>query len=142
MPERGFGIKIIHGVSHPLTSKSHIGFVLNYRMVFKLEKLSHISYFSFELDSPILGSLQEIYSLPTKITDGLNFVGNYHRNIDGTKHIIFSTFLLPFTDRILTENYRRKCSVGNFRAVCRRQLLGTIYRQNTYGKLPTEVFRR
>ena len=88
------------------------------------------------------GTLQEIHSLPTKITDGLNSVGNYRRNIDGTKHIIFSTFLLPFTDIIPTENYRRKCSVGNFRAICRRQLLGTIYRQNTYGKLPTEVFRR
>ena len=86
-------------------------------------------------------TLQEIHSLPIKITDGLNYVGNYRRNIDGTKHIIFSTFLLPFTDIILTENYRRKCSVGNFRAICRRQLLGTIYRQNTYGKLPTEVFR-
>ena len=87
-------------------------------------------------------SLQEIHSLPTKITDGLNSVGNYRRNIDGTNHIIFSTFLLPFTDRIPAENYRRKCSVGNFRAVCRRQLLGTIYQQNTYGKLPMEVFRR
>ena len=86
--------------------------------------------------------LQEIHSLPTKITDGLNSVDNYRRNIDETKHIIFSTFLLPFTDRIATENYRHKCSVGNFRAVCRRQLLGTIYRQNTYGKLSTEVFRR
>ena len=62
-------------------------------------------------------SLQEIHSLPTKITYGLNYVGNYRRNIDGTKHIIFSTFLLPFTNRIPTENYRRKCSVGNFRAV-------------------------
>ena len=87
-------------------------------------------------------SLQEIHSLPTKITDGLNSVGNYRWNIDGTKHIIFSTFLLPFTDRIPTKNYRRKCSVGNFRAVFRRQLLGTIYLQNTYEKLPTEVFRR
>ena len=87
-------------------------------------------------------TLQGIYSLPTKITDRLNSVGNYRRNIDGTKHIIFSTFLLSFTDRIPMENYRRKFSVGNFRAVCRRQLLGTIYRQNTYGKLPTEVFRR
>ena len=38
-------------------------------------------------------------------TDGLNSVGNYRRNIDGTKHIIFSTFLLPFTDRIPTKNY-------------------------------------
>ena len=89
-----------------------------------------------------LVSLQEIHSLPTKITDGLNSVGNYQRNIDETKHIIFSTFLLPFTDRIPTKNYRWKCYVGNFRAVCRRQLLGTIYLQNTYGKLPTEVFRR
>ena len=87
-------------------------------------------------------TLQEIHSLPIKITDGLNSVGNYRRNIDGTKHIIFSIFLLPFTDRIPTENYRRKCSVGNFRAICRRQLLGTIYQQNTYEKLPTEVFRR
>ena len=87
-------------------------------------------------------TLQEIHSLPTKITDRLNSVGNYRRNIDGTKHIIFSTFLLPFTDRIPTENYRRKCSVGNFPAICRRQLLGTIYRHNTYGKLLTEVFRR
>ena len=77
-------------------------------------------------------SLQEIHSLPTKIIDGLNSVGNYRRNNDGTKHIIFSTFLLPFIDRIPKENYRRKCSVGNFRTVCRRQLLGTIYRQNTY----------
>ena len=51
-------------------------------------------------------SLQEIHSLPTKITDGLNSVGNYRRNIDGTKHIIFSTFLLPFTDKIPTENCR------------------------------------
>ena len=34
-------------------------------------------------------ALQEIHSLPTKITDGLNFIGNYRRNIDGTKHIIF-----------------------------------------------------
>ena len=56
--------------------------------------------------------------------------------------LFFSTFLLPFTDRIPTKNYRRKCSVGNFRAIYRRQLLGTIYRQNTYGKLSTEVFRR
>ena len=72
-------------------------------------------------------SLQEIHSLPTKITDRLNSVGNYRRNIDGTKYIIFSTFLLPFTDRIPTENYRRKCSVGNFPAIFRRQLLGTIY---------------
>ena len=87
-------------------------------------------------------TLQEIHSLPTEVTDRLNSVGNYRRNIDGTKHIIFSTFLLPFTDRILTENYRRKCSVGNFPAICRRQLLGTIYRHNTYGKLLTEVFRR
>ena len=87
-------------------------------------------------------SLQEIHSLPTKITDGLNSIGNYRRNNDGTKHIIFSTFLLPFTDKIPTENYRHKCFVCNFRTVCRRQLLGTIYRQNTYGKLPTEVFRR
>ena len=86
--------------------------------------------------------LQEIHSLPTKITDGLNSVGNYRWNIDETKHIIFSTFLLPFTDRIPTENYRRKCSVSNFRVVCKRQLLGTNYRQNTYGKLPTEVFSR
>ena len=90
----------------------------------------------------VIESLQKIHSLPTKITDGLKFVGNYRRNINGTKHIIFSTFLLPFTDRILTENYQRNFSVGNFHAVCRRQLLGTIYRQNTYGKLPTEVFRR
>ena len=45
-------------------------------------------------------TLQEIHSLPKKITDGLNSVGNYRRNIDGTKHIIFSTFFLPFTDRI------------------------------------------
>ena len=90
----------------------------------------------------VQGALQEIYSLPTKIPDGLNSVGNYRRNIDRTKHIIFSTFLLQFTDRIPTKNYRRKCSVGNFPAICRRQLLGTIYRQNTYGKLPTEVFRR
>ena len=87
-------------------------------------------------------ALQEIHSLPTKITDRLNSVGNYRRNIDGTKYIIFSIFLLPFTDRIPTENYRRKCSVGNFPAICRRQLLGTIYRHNTYGKLLTEVFRR
>ena len=72
--------------------------------------------------------LQEIHSLPTKITDGLNSVGNYRRNIDGTNHIIFSTFLIPFTDRIPTENYRRKCSVGNFPAICKCQLLGTIYR--------------
>ena len=86
-------------------------------------------------------TLQEIQSLPKKITDGLNSVGNYRRNIDGTKHIIFSTILLPFTDRIPTENYQWKCSVGNFPAICRRQLLGTIYRQNTYEKLPTEVFR-
>ena len=78
----------------------------------------------------------------SQFIDGLNSVGNYRRNIDGTKHIIFSTFLLSCTDRIPTENYRRKFSVGNFRAVCKRQLLGTIYRQNTYGKLPTEVFRR
>ena len=48
-------------------------------------------------------TLQEIHSLPTKITDGLNSVGNYRRNIDETKHIIFSTFLLQFTDRIPTE---------------------------------------
>ena len=61
-----------------------------------------------------MGALQEIHSLSTKITDGLNSVGNYRRNIDGTKHIIFSTFLLPFTDRIHTENYRRKGSIGNF----------------------------
>ena len=54
---------------------------------------------------PGTDALQEIHSLPTKITDGLNSVGNYRRNIDGTKHIIFSTFLLPFTDRIPTENY-------------------------------------
>ena len=47
-------------------------------------------------------TLQEIHSLPTKITDGLNSVGNYQRNIDGTKHIIFSTCLLPFTDKIPT----------------------------------------
>ena len=87
-------------------------------------------------------TLQEIHSLLTKITDRLNSVGNYRRNIDGTKYIIFSTFLLPFTDRIPTENYRRKCSVGNFPAICRSQLLGTIYRHNTYGKLLTEVFRR
>ena len=39
-------------------------------------------------------TLQEIHSLSTKITDGLNSVGNYRRNIDGIKHIIFSTFLL------------------------------------------------
>ena len=95
-----------------------------------------------QLKKEIFFSLQEIHSLPTKITDGLNYVGNYRRNIDGTKHIIFSTFLLPFTYKIPTENYQRKCSVGNFCAICRRQLLGTIYRQNTYGKLPTEVFRR
>ena len=86
-------------------------------------------------------TLQEIHNLPTKITDGLNSVGNYRRNIYGTKHIIFSTFLISFTDRIPIKNYRRKCSVGNFRAICRRQLLGTIYRQNTYGKLLMEVFR-
>ena len=61
--------------------------------------------------------LQEIHSLLTKINDRLNYVGNYRRNIDGIKHIIFSTFFLPFTDRIPTENYRRKCSVGNFRAI-------------------------
>ena len=72
-------------------------------------------------------SLQEIHSLSTKITDRLNSVSNYRRNINGTKYIIFSTFLLPFTDIIPTENYRRKCSVGNFPAICRRQLLGTIY---------------
>ena len=75
-------------------------------------------------------SLQEIHSLPTKITDGLNFIGNYRRNIDGTKRIIFSTFLLPFTDIILIKNYRRKCSVGNFRAV-----------PFTNG-IPTENYRR
>ena len=100
-------------------------------------------FFLFEGGVKMLGgsTLQEIHSLPTKITDGLNSVGNYRRNIDGTKHIIFYTFLPPFTDRIPKENYRRKCSVGNFCAICRRQLLGTIYRQNTYGKLPTEVFR-
>ena len=95
---------------------------------------------NLKVEIPI--TLQEIHSLPTKITDGLNSVGNYRRNIGGTKHIIFSIFLLPLTDIILTENYRRKCSVGNFLAICRRQLLGTIYRQNTYRKLPTEVFRR
>ena len=78
-------------------------------------------------ESLFLSPLQEIHSLPTKITDGLNYVDNYRRNIDGTKHIIFSTFLLQFTDRIPTKNYRRKCSVGNFRAICRRQLLSTIY---------------
>ena len=50
-------------------------------------------------------SLQEIHSLPTKITDGLDSISNYRRNIDGTKHIIFSTFLLLFTDRIPMENY-------------------------------------
>ena len=55
--------------------------------------------------SKLMDTLQEIHSLPTKITDRLNSVGNYRRNIDGTKHIIFSTFLLPFTDRIPTENY-------------------------------------
>ena len=87
-------------------------------------------------------SLKEIISLPIKITDGLNSVGNYRRNIDKTKHIIFFTSLLPFIDEIPIKNYRRKCSVGNFRVVCRCQLLGTIYQQNTYGKLPTEVFRR
>ena len=83
--------------------------------------------------------LQEIHSLPTKIIDGLNFVGNYRRNIDGTRHIVFSTFLLPFIDGIPINNYQQKCSVGNFPAVCRRQILGTIYRQNTYEKLPTKV---
>ena len=61
----------------------------------------------FLVDVIILSSLQEIHSLPTKITDGLNSVSNYRRNIDGTKYIIFSTFLLPFTDRIPTENYRQ-----------------------------------
>ena len=45
-------------------------------------------------------TLQEIHSLPTKIIDGLNSVGNYRRNIDGTRCIIFSTFLLPFTNGI------------------------------------------
>ena len=44
--------------------------------------------------------LQEIQSLPTKITNGLNSVGNYQRNIEGTWRIIFSTFLLQFTDGI------------------------------------------
>ena len=88
----------------------------------------------------IVGTLQEIHCLPTKLTNGLNFVGNYRRNINGTRRIIFFTFLLPFTDGIPIKNYRQKCSGGNFRAVCRRQILGTTYRQNTYGKLPTEVF--
>ena len=97
---------------------------------------------SVSLEALVKAALQEIHSLPIKITNGLNSVGNYRRNIDGTKHIIFFTFLLPFTDRIPTENYRRKCSVGNFRAICRRRLLGTIYQQNTHGKLPTEVFHR
>ena len=113
-----------------LTKSTHF---LAVQMTFSLERFCRLY---------IRETLQEIHSLPTKITNGLNSVGNYRRNIDGTKHIIFSKFLLPFTDRIHTKNYRRKCSVGNFRAVCRRQLLGTIYRQNTYGKLPTEVFRR
>ena len=107
-------------------------------------------------------TLQEIHSLSNKITDGLNSVGNYRQNIDGTRHIIFSTFFLPFTDEIPIKIYRRKCSVGNltFRyhlpieylreindgsvpyVIFARQLLGTISQRNTYGTLPTEVFRR
>ena len=95
-----------------------------------------ISYFK------VWGSLQEIHSLPTEITNGLNFIGNYRWNTNGTRHIIFSTFLLPFIDGIPIKTYRHKCYVCNFHTVCRRQLLGTIYRQNTYGKLPTEMFCR
>ena len=62
------------------------------------------------------------------ITDGISTEQN----------ILFFTY---FSYHLPTK-YLRKCSVGNFRAICRCQLLGTIYRQNTYGKLPTEVFRR
>ena len=107
-------------------------------MEFKGSWDTHLALMEFAYNN----TLQEIHSLPTKITDGLNSVGNYRRSIDGTKHIIFSTFLLLFTNRMPTKTYQWKCSVGNFRAICRRQLLGTIYRQNTYGKLPTEVFHR
>ena len=128
---------------------TYILFLIKWLVAYKCDNRSHIKQVIISCEFcqlfkylEVLLTLQEIHSLPIKITDGLNYVGNYRRNIDGTKHIIFSTILLPFTDRIPTKNYRRKCSVGNFLAVCRRQLLGTIYRQNTYEKLPTEVFRR
>ena len=72
----------------------------------KTLKKNYIKYISF------MTSLQEIHSLPTKITDELNSVGNYRRNIDGTRRIIFF------------------------------HIFATIYRWNTYKKLPTKVFCR
>ena len=53
-------------------------------------------------------TLQEIHRLSTKIIDGLNSVGIYRRNIDGTKHIIFSTFLYH-----LPTEYLRKIIDGS-----------------------------
>ena len=66
----------------------------------KASTVSSLIFFSSNICNE---ALQKIHSLPIKIIDGLNSVGNYRRNIDGTKHIIFSTFLLPFTDRIPTN---------------------------------------
>ena len=81
-------------------------FVIMWHMIFNLAYPICWGFMNHFIPTDI--SLQEIHSLPTKITDGLNSVGNYRRNIDGTKHIIFPHFCYH-----LPTEYLRKITDGS-----------------------------